>query len=124
MVTESCTFKYMFDTKVPPTILHGGKNLLLANFYGLRSLKCDTEDGGLGKPAPEHTYAVVSREFLCDSQLDLEYASVLKQISFCGEKSHYDMTLHFRVNLVFWELLKQYQSKPAKTVKPELKRIK
>ena len=81
MVTESCTFKYMFDTKVPPTILDAGKNLLLTNFHGPRSMKCDTEDGGLAKPAPEHTYAVVSREILCDCQLDLEYASVLKQIS-------------------------------------------
>ena len=123
MATKSCTFKYMFDAKVPPTILDGGKNLLLASFHGSRSLKCDTEDGGLAKPTPEHTYAVVSRHFLCDCQLDLEYASVLKQISACGEKSHYDMTLHFTVNLAFWQLLKQYQPKLAKTFKPELKRI-
>ena len=122
-VTESCNFKYIFDATVPPTILDGGKELLLANFHGPRSLKCDTEDGGLAKPAPEHTYAVVSREFLCDCQLDLEYASVLKQISSCGEKSHYDMILHFSVNLAFWQLLKQYQPKLAKTIKPELKRI-
>ena len=33
------------------------------------------------------------------------------------------MTLHFTVNLVFWQLLKQYQPKLAKTIKPELKRI-
>ena len=41
----------------------------------------------------------------------------------CGEKSHYDMTLHFTINLAFWQLLKQYQPKLAKTIKPELKRI-
>ena len=50
--------------------------IAFGKFHGPRSLKCDTEDGGLAKPAPEHTYAVVSREFLCDCQLDLEYASV------------------------------------------------
>ena len=91
------------------------KSLLSANFHELRSLTCDTEDGGLAKPAPEHTYAVVPREFLCDCQLDLEYASVLKQISSCGEMYHYDKTLHFTVNLAFWQLLKQYQPKLAKT---------
>ena len=53
----------MLDTMVPPTILDAGKNLLLVNFHGPRSVKCDTEDGGLAKPAPEHTYAVVSRIF-------------------------------------------------------------
>ena len=68
------------------TILDGGKELLLANFHGSRSLKCDTKDGELAKPTPEHTYAVVTRDFLCDCQLDLEYTSVWKQISACGEK--------------------------------------
>ena len=122
-VTESCEFKYMYDAKVAPTILDGGSQLLLANFHGPRSLQCDTKDGGLAKPAPEHTYAVVNREFLCDCQLDLEYASILKQISACGEKKQYDMTLQFTVNLAFWQLLKQYKPKLAKTVNPNMKRI-
>ena len=33
------------------------------------------------------------------------------------------MTLHFSVNFAFWQLLKQYKPKLAKTIKPELKRI-
>ena len=56
-VTESCEFKYMYDAEVAPTILDGGKELLLANFHGPRSLKCDTKDGGLAMPTPKHTYA-------------------------------------------------------------------
>ena len=51
--------------------------MLLANFHGPRSLKCSSVNRGLAKPAPENTYAVVNREFLCDCQLDLEHASVL-----------------------------------------------
>ena len=86
-VTQSCEFMYRYDAKVPPTFLDGGNDLLLANFHGPRSLKCDTKDGGLAKPAPEHTYAVVTRDFLCDCQLDLEYANILKQISACCEKT-------------------------------------
>ena len=99
------------------------KKLLLANFHGPRSLKCDTKDGGLAKPAPEHTFAVVNREFLCDCQLDLDYASILKQISACGDKDHYDLTLRFTVNLAFWQTLKQYQPKLAKKVIPMMNRI-
>ena len=53
-VTESCEFKYMYDAKVAPTILDGGKELLLANFHGPQSLKCDTKDGGLAKPHRAH----------------------------------------------------------------------
>ena len=48
--------------------LDGGKGILLANFQGPCSLKCISINGGLAKPAPAHTYAVVDREFLCDCQ--------------------------------------------------------
>ena len=60
---------------------------------------------------------------MCDCQLDLEYASILKQISTCGEKTQYEMTLRFTVNLAFWQLLKQYKLTLAKMVNPDLKRI-
>ena len=65
----------------------------------------------------------MNREFLCDCQLDLEYASILKQISACGEKTHYDLTLRFTVNLAFWQMLKQYKPNLAKTVMPNMKRV-
>ena len=31
-VTEACEFKYMYNATVAPTILDGGRELLLANF--------------------------------------------------------------------------------------------
>ena len=113
---------HMHDAKVAPSILDGGNNLLLANFHGPRSLTCVTKDGGLAKPTPEYMYTVVTRNFLCNCQLYLKYASILTQISACGEKTHYDMTLIFTVNLVFWQLLKQYQLNLARTINPDLKR--
>ena len=122
-VMDFCEFKYIYDTKVAPTILDGGKELLLTNFHGPCSLKCDTKDGGLAKPTPKHTYAVVNTEFLCDCQLDLEYVSILKQISACGDKTHYDLTLRFTVNLAFWQILRQYKPKLAKIVNPNMKKI-
>ena len=43
-------------------MLDGGKDVLLATFHGPRSLKCSSVNGGLAKPAPENTYAVVNKE--------------------------------------------------------------
>ena len=63
-ITKNCKFDYYYNTTVPPVILDGGRDVLLANFHGPRSLKCSSVNGGLAKPAPEHTYAVVNREFL------------------------------------------------------------
>ena len=79
-ITKNCKFDYFYNTTVPPVILDGGRDVLLANFHGPRSLKCSSVNGGLAKPAPEHTDAVVNREFLCDCQLDLEHASVLRHL--------------------------------------------
>ena len=63
-ITKNCKFDYYYNTTVPPVILDGGRDVLLANFHGPRSLKCSSVNGGLAKPAPENTYAVVNREFL------------------------------------------------------------
>ena len=50
----------MYNATVAPTILDGGKELLLANFHGPRSLKCDTKNGGLAKPS--------TRAYICRSK--------------------------------------------------------
>ena len=71
-ITKICKFDYYYNTTVPPVILDGGIDMLLANFHGPRALKCSSVNGDLSKPAPEIIYAVVNREFLCDCQLDLD----------------------------------------------------
>ena len=85
--TKNCKFDYYYNTTVPPVILDGGRDVLLANFHGPRSLKCSSVNGCLAKPAPENTFAVVNREFLYDCQLDLEHANVQRQFSSCSKSS-------------------------------------
>ena len=106
-ITKNCKFDYYYNTTVPPVILDGGGDVLLANFHGPRALKCSSVNGGLSKPAPEIIYAVVNREFLCDCQLDLERASVLRQLSSCANSSSSRMHMKFTINLAFWELFKK-----------------
>ena len=107
VVTENCKFHYMYNATVPPVILDGGREVLLANFYGQRSLKCTLQNGGFAKPIPEHTYAVVQREFLCDCQLDLKHASVLRRLNACSGSKPQNLVMKFVVNLAFWEMLKK-----------------
>ena len=117
-VIKNCKFDYMYNETVPPVILDGGKDILLANFQGPRSLKCTSVNGGLAKPAPEHTYAVVDREFLCDCQLDLEHASVLRQLSSCNRESS-KLVMQFHVNIAFWELLRERSPQTVELVQPK-----
>ena len=119
-VIKNCKFDYMYNETVPPVILDGGKDILLANFQGPRSLKCTSVNGGLAKPAPEHTYAVVDREFLCDCQLDLEHASVLRQLSSCNRERSSKLVMQFHVNIAFWELLRERSPQTAELVQPKI----
>ena len=109
----------MYNETVPPVILDGGKDILLANFQGPQSLKCTSINSGLAKPAPEHTYAVVDREFLCDCQLDLEHASVLRQLSSCNKERSSKLVTQFHVNIAFWELLRKRSPQRAELVQPK-----
>ena len=118
-VTKNCRFDYYYNKTVPPVILDGGRDVLLANFHGPRSLKCSSVNGGLAKPAPENTYAVVNREFLCDCQLDLEHASVLRQLSSCSKSSSSKMHMKFTINLAFWEMFKKRSPNSASNIKPQ-----
>ena len=118
-VTQNCKFDYYYNTTVPPIILDGGRDVLLANFHGPRSLKCSSVNGGLSKPAPEIIYAEVNREFLCDCQLDLEHASVLRQLSSCANSSSSKMHMKFTINLAFWEMFKKRSPNSASNIQPQ-----
>ena len=91
----------MYNATVPPVILDGGRYVLLANFQGPRSLKCTSINSGLAKPAPKHTSAVINREFLCDCQLDLEQAIVLRQLSSCNKDRSSKLVMQFHINIAF-----------------------
>ena len=118
-VTKNCRFDYYYNITIPPVILDGRRDVLLANFHGPRSLKCSSVNGGLAKPAPENTYAVVNREFLCDCQLDLEHASVLRQLSSCSKSSSSKMHMKFTINLAFWEMFKKRSPNSASNIQPQ-----
>ena len=118
-ITKNCKFDYYYNTTVPPVILDGGRDVSLANFHGPRSLKCSSVNGGLARPALENTYAVVNREFLCDCQLDLEHASVLRQLSSCSKSSTSKMHMKFTINLAFWEMFKKRSPNSASNIQPQ-----
>ena len=118
-VVKKCSFDYIYNATMPPTVLDGGRELLLANFYGPRSLKCNSKNGGLSKPTPEHAYTVVNCNFLCDCRLDLaHHASILRQLSSCSDNKTLHLQAHFVVNLGFYELLKHRNEWLVEKIRP------
>ena len=62
---------------------------------------------------------MVNREFLCDCQLYLEHASVLRQLSSCANSSSSKMHMKFTINLAFWELFKKRSPNSASNIQPQ-----
>ena len=121
-VVQKCQFVYIYNITMPPTVLDGGRSLLLANFHGPRSLKCNSKNGGLPKPAPEHAYAVVDQSFLCDCQLDLEHhATILRQLSSCTDNRTAHFRVEFVVNLGFYQLLQNRSPNLVENIRPNVK---
>ena len=118
-ITKNCRFDYYYNTTVPPVIPDRGRDVLLANFYGTRPLKCSSVNGGLAKPVPENTNATVKREFLCDFQLDLEHASVLRQLNSCSKSSTSKIHVKFNINLAFWEMFKKRSPNSASNIQSQ-----
>ena len=118
VVMENCKFHHMYNATVPPVILDEGKEVLLEIFYGKRPLKCASQNGGLAKPIPAHTYAVVQREFLWNCQLDLEHCSVLHRLNACSGSKPQNLVMKFVVNLAFWEMLKKQHPSLTEKVQP------
>ena len=96
----------MCNATVPPVILDGGRDVLLAHFHGPRSLKCTSINGGLAKPALEHTYAI-------------EHASVFRQPSSCNKDRSSELVMQFHINIAFWELLRKRSPQIAELVQPQ-----
>ena len=91
-------------------------------FMDPRSLKCNSKNGGLPKPAPEHVYAVVDRSFLCDCQLDLEHhATILRQLSACTDNRTTHFQVEFVVNLGFYQLLRNRCPNLVENIRPNAK---
>ena len=121
-VVQKCQFDYIYNISMPPTVLDGGRSLLLANFHGPRSLKCNSKNGGLPKPAPKHVYAMDDRSFLCDCQLDLEHhATILRQLSSCTDNRTSHFGVEFVVNLGFYQLLQNRHPNLVQNICPNAK---
>ena len=72
-----CQFDYYYNTTVPPSILDGGSNILLANMLSPKRLIC-MKDSPMAHPLPSHPYVLVNRSILCNCHLQTGLNYLLK----------------------------------------------
>ena len=101
VVYSVCQFDYFYNTTVPPSILDGGSNILLANMFSPKRLIC-TEDSPMAQPMPSHPYVLVNRSILCNCYLQTGLNYLLKSLSSCDSGAPF--TIYFTVNSAFQHL--------------------
>ena len=85
VVYSVCQFDYFYNTTVPPSILDGGSNILLANMLSPKRLIC-TKDSPMAHPLPSHPYVLVNRSILCNCHLQTGLNYLLKSLSSCAQE--------------------------------------
>ena len=82
VVYSVCQFDYFYNTTVPPSILDGGLNILLANMLSSKRLIC-MEDFPMARPLPSHPYVLVNRSILCNYHLQAGLNYLLRSLGSC-----------------------------------------
>ena len=91
VVYSVCQFDYFYNTTVPPSILDGGSNILLANMLSLKL---------------SHPYVLVNRSILCNCHLQTGLNYLLKSLSSCDSGAPF--TLYFTVNSAFQHFMSEF----------------
>ena len=95
VVYSVCQFDYFYNTTVPPSILDGGSNILLANMLSHKRLIC-TEGFPAAQPLPSHPYVLVNRSILCNFHLQTGLNYLFKSLGSCDSGA--TPTMYFTVN--------------------------
>ena len=105
MVYSVCQFDYFYNTTVPPSILNGGSNILLANMLSPKRLIC-TKDFSMAQPLPSHSYVLFNRSILCNCHLQTGLNYILKSLSSCDSGAPF--TMYFTVNSAFQHFMSEF----------------
>ena len=105
VVYSVCQFDYFYNITVPPSILDGGSNILLANILSPKRLIC-IEDFPMAQPLPSHPYVLVNRSILCNCHLQTGLNYLLKSLSSCDSGA--TPTMYFTVNSAFQHIISEF----------------
>ena len=106
-IKENCDFYYYHNaTNVTPSVLEGGKQIILANWPNYRRIIC-TYNNNIPINIPSHPYVLLDRNILCNCDIEVESNFLLESLVACEEHGKPDLKMYFAVNLAFVDYLEQ-----------------
>ena len=106
-IKENCDFYYYHNKlDVTPSVLDGGRQIILANWPNYKRIIC-TYNNNILVNVPSHPYVLLDRNILCNCDIEAESNFLLKSLATCGEHEKPDLEMYFTVNLAFVDYLEE-----------------
>ena len=106
IITTNCHFAFFHNRTVSPSVLDGGKDLILANVHLEHSPACDPKRLPL---IPSGSYVQTSREILCNCTLQSQLAYLPSDLGACPNKVgpiHFEETHNLAFATIFKDILR------------------
>ena len=95
---EKCDFNFYFNkTDVTPSVLHGGHQIILANWPSYKRIIC-TYNNNIPVDIPSHPYVLLDRSILCNCDIEAKINFLLEALVACREHEKHDLEMYFTVN--------------------------
>ena len=112
-IKENCDFNYYHNkTNVMPSVIDGGKQIILANY---KRIICTYKNNIPGN-IPSHPYVLLDRNILCNCDIEAESNFLLESLAACEEHEKPDLEMYFMVNLAFVDYLEQLNETITTTI--------
>ena len=106
-IKENCDFYYYHNkTNITPSVLDGGKQIILANWPNYKRIIC-MYNNNIEVSIPSHPYALLDRNILGKCDIEAESNFLLESLAACNEHEKPDLEMYFMVNLAFMDYLAQ-----------------
>ena len=106
-IKENCEFSFYFNkTKITPSVLDGGQQIILANWPKYKRIIC-THNNNIPVNIPSHPCVLLNRSILCSCHFEAESNFLLESLAACREHKKLDLEMYFTVNLAFVDYLDQ-----------------
>ena len=105
-IKENCRFNFYYNkTDITPTVLDGGKEIILANWPNDKYIICNINND-IQIKIPSHLYVLVNRSLLCNCGIEVENHFLLESLAAC-QGINSKLVMYFTVNTAFINYLDQ-----------------
>ena len=106
-IKENFDFYYYHNkSNVTPSMLDGGRQIILANWPDYKRIMC-TYNNNILVNIPSHPYVLLDRNILCNCDIETESNFLLELLAACREHERPDLEMYFTVNLAFVDYLEE-----------------